>query len=68
MPTKNANLEEVLGRARETARKTQELLRVAEALHNTADAAQRKAAEIHGRIRQSRQAAPDRNERKAIKG
>lgn len=67
MATKNANLDEVLGKARDTARKTQELLREAEVLHNTADAAHRKAEEIHGRITQSRQAAHDRNNRKARK-
>lgn len=67
MPTKNPNVDEVLGRARDTARKTQELLREAEALHSTADAAHRKAEEIHGKITQSRQAASDRNKRRARK-
>ena len=67
MPTKNPSLDEVLGKAKETARKTQELLREAEALRNNADAAHRKAQEIHGQITHNRQALQDRNKRKAGK-
>ena len=67
MPTKNSNIDEVLGKARETARKTRELLREAEVLHNAVDAAHRKAEQLHGKIIKSRQEAQDRNKRRAEK-
>jgi len=64
MPTKDVSLDEVLGKARETARKTQELLREAEALHNMAGATQRKAEELHGKMIENREVARDRNNRR----
>ena len=67
MATKNPNLDEVLGKAQETARKTRELLREAEVLHDSADAAHRKAEELHGKITKSREAARDRNKRNSNK-
>lgn len=67
MATKTPNVDEVLGKAQETARKTRELLREAEVLHNNADAAHRKAERLHGNVIKSRQDARDRAKRREDK-
>ena len=67
MATRTPNLDDVLGKAQETVRRTRELLREAEVLHNSADAAHRKAEALHGKIKESREAAHNRNKRNSNK-
>ena len=55
MAIKNSNLREVLDRARETAKRAQDLLREAHSLCDVADAAHKKAERLHGTIRERRE-------------
>ena len=67
MADKHSNLDDVLGRAQETARKTRELLQEAHSLHDAADAAHKKAAQIHGSIVKQRKEAETRRNSKSGK-
>ena len=67
MANKDSQLDDILGRAQETARKTRELLQEAHTLHDAADAAHKKAAQIHGTIIKQRKQAETQRDSKSRK-
>ena len=64
MANKDSRFDDIIGRAQEATRKTRELLQEAHSLHDAADAAHKRAAQVHGTIIKQRQQAETRRNSK----